>query len=157
MDEAFKIIEKIYFANECVDVDVRDKVRDKLETKTNKRGGLKDYEYIGDVEIYNRLMFELARTGKTSKIYLLFKKMRSPTLPESKRVDPNLNSYAAAFQSFGYQFHHRDASNGKKVVAMDETTSKNSQGMEKSIKINQIKLSVERIIWDLKKSNVNNF
>jgi len=92
-----------------------------------------DHEYLTDVEIFNKLMFEYAKVGKTSKIYLLFKKMRFVE-EKSKQITPNINSYTAALQSIGHQF--------------------NNQTFEDKKEFSGLKLQVERIIWDIKKLKV---
>ncbi len=92
-----------------------------------------DAEYLTDVEIFNKLMFEYAKLGKTSKIYLLFKKMRSVE-DKSKQITPNINSYTAALQSIGHQFRNQISDDKKEFSGL--------------------KLQVERILWDIKKLDV---
>jgi pentatricopeptide repeat protein len=98
LEEAFELVEKLTnAANNMYD-------QEKLESKTPK-GNLA--EYISDVEIYNKLMFAYAQSGKTSKIHLIFKKMRSYK-DKTKEITPNLSSYTAALQSIGYQLRNED-------------------------------------------------
>lgn len=110
--------------------------------------------YLTDVEIFNKIMFEYAKTGKTTKINLLFKKMhlisadpnettsvtsssnQISTTQETKPfktfiIKPNMNSYTAALQSLGFELN----SNAKDIY--------------------RIKLQVERIIWDMRKANLS--
>lgn len=108
------------------------------------------YEYISDVEIYNRLMFQLAKTGKISKHYLIFKKMRA-----SKSVTPNLNSYAAVLQTFGYQLEHKIDIESENTTGSEAKIGGDSADAKKQI--NTIRLSVERILWDIQKAKVKCF
>ena len=111
-------------------------------------------DYLTDVEIFNKLMFEYAKIGKTTKINLLFKKMHfisadstdlitSDVVPISSqtadqefkpfKIKPNMDSYAAALQSLGYEL---------KILS----TTRN---------IYRVKLQVERILWDMRKANLS--
>lgn len=87
-------------------------------------------KYITDVEIYNKLMFALAKTGSTNKIIRLFNKMRSKDSPGGS-IKPNLNSYVAALQSIGFNLNNNA-----------------------DLDLNSTRLSAERIIFDIVKSNV---
>lgn len=90
-----------------------------------------NYEFISDVEIFNRLMFELAKYGKTNQITEIFRKMRTNPDP-AKQLRPNLNSFIAVIQSIGYELNN--SSDDKKH-----------------------RLTLERVLYDIKKSNVNFF
>ena len=55
---------------------------------------------INDIEIYNKLMFTLAKRGKTANINGLLDKLRNENL------HPNLNTFAAALQSLGHNLNN---------------------------------------------------
>ncbi len=133
VEEAFDLIESLTKnMNEKSIESSKQLDNDKNDKKDISK--LDDPEYLTDVEIFNKLMFEYAKIGKTSKIYLLFKKMRSVE-EKSKQITPNINSYTAALQSIGYQFRSKIYDDRKE-----------SSGL---------RLQVERIIWDIKKLGVN--
>ena len=88
---------------------------------------------ISDVEIYNKIMFTLAKTGQTHKIIRLFNKMRTRTA-SYEPIQPNLNSYVAAIQSIGYNLN----------------TNPNFDA-------NSARLSIERILFDVGKAKVTFF
>lgn len=96
----------------------------------------KEHEVLNDVEIFNKVMFEYAKLGKTTKINLLFKTMYT-NLNEKycESLRPNLNSFAAAFQSLGCELGKLNETNVKKETS-------------------RIRLQVERILWDMKKDKV---
>ncbi len=100
-------------------------------------------------------MFEYAKQGKTTKINLLFKKMHlisnnstdtntnaivsepvqsSAESVKKIKIKPNMNSYAAALQSLGYELKTE---------------------IGKPREISRIRLQVERIIWDMRKANIS--
>jgi pentatricopeptide repeat protein len=87
--------------------------------------------YIEDVEIYNKLMFSLAKNGQTSKIIRLFDKMRSLKNSTEQSLKPNLNSYVAAIQSIGHNLSN-----------------------DKKLSVDKAHLILIRIMNDLRKSNV---
>lgn len=87
--------------------------------------------HIEDVEIYNKLMFSLAKNGQTSKIIRLFDKMRSLKSSTEQSLKPNLNSYVAAIQSIGHNLNN-----------------------DKKLSVDKAHLILIRIMNDLKKSNV---
>ncbi|CAF0962023.1 unnamed protein product [Brachionus calyciflorus] len=99
----------------------------KLMSESNDK---KPYEFISDIEIYNRLMFELAKKGKTSQITYLFKKMRTQD-DATRQIKPNLNTFIAVIQSIGHNIEHPG-------------TSK---------KLKDLKLTLERVLFDIQKSN----
>ncbi len=64
-----------------------------------------DPNYINDIEIYNKLMFALAKNGNTKQIMQLFNKLKN------MECEPNLNTYVAAIQSLGHNYcNNNDAS-----------------------------------------------
>lgn len=97
-------------------------------TETAKRP---EYEFITDIEVFNRLMFELAKHGRTNQITNLFRRMRTSVDPK-KQIKPNLNSYAAVIQSIGAQ--------------MDKNNFDR--------KLNELRLTLERVLFDIQKSSV---
>ena len=91
-----------------------------------------DPEYLTDIEIFNKLMFEYAKIGKTTKINLLFRKMHLiSTESNQSKLMPNLNSYVAGLQSLGYEL---------------------DKSIDDKSKISKIKLQTERLLWDMKKA-----
>lgn len=75
-------------------------------------------------------MFALAKTGSTHKIIRLFTKMRSSN-GAGEPIQPNLNSYAAAIQSIGFNLNSKS-----------------------DFDVNNARLNIERILFDIKKANV---
>jgi hypothetical protein len=102
--------------------------------ETPRKRPLKPYEYISDVRIFNRILTELAKTGKTSRMTFLFKTMRSCT--GDKEIQPNLTSYAAVLQSLGYELAEKSAT----------TTGSNTT---------RVKLMVERVLHDMHKASLS--
>jgi hypothetical protein len=119
LNEAFDLLEKLSLNGKVTN-----------ETGEKVKSNMKPHQIISDIEIYNRLMFECAKLGQTSRINLLFKKICTNS---SNKLRPNLNSYAAALQSFGFEVEH---------LQPDQSLAK-------------IRLKVERILWDIKKANVS--
>lgn len=93
-----------------------------------------EHEFITDVEVFNRLMFQLAQHGRTNQITNLFRTMRTST-DEKKQLKPNLNTYAAVIQSIGVQLEKNN--------------------LER--KTNELRLTLERVLFDIQKSNVKFF
>ncbi len=102
-----------------------------MTLNSNKDTKLKTNYCITDVEIYNKLMFTLAKTGQTHRIIRLFNKMKSSSA-FNEPIKPNLNSYVAAIQSIGYNLNTNP-----------------------ELDINSARLSIERIIFDIAKAKVN--
>lgn len=103
----------------------------KYLNKLTENANRPEYEFITDIEVFNRLMFELAKHGRTNQITNLFRRMR--TCEDSKKqIKPNLNSYAAVIQSIGAQL---DKSN------LDR-------------KFDELRLTLERVLFDIQKSTV---
>jgi hypothetical protein len=107
-----------------------------IKAEKPQLGRIKEHEVINDVEIFNKVMFEYAKLGKTTKINLLFKTMYT-NLSEKycESLRPNLNSFAAAFQSLGCELGKLNETNVKKEMS-------------------RIRLQVERILWDMKNDKV---
>lgn len=122
-----------------------------IDPSLKKKAKYSEYEYLSDVEIYNRLMFELAKAGKTSKLYLMFRRMRSLESDVSRQIKPNLNSFAAVLHSLGYELENKINSTFDEVK-LDETDTLSMKNDEKLIA--KIKLSVERIIWNIESEKV---
>jgi len=118
LNEAFELLEKLSLNN-------------KVESETGEKvkSNMSSHQIINDIEIYNRLMFEFAKLGQTSRINLLFKKICTNS---ANKLRPNLNSYAAALQSLGYEV----------------------ENLQPDQSLGKIRLKVERILWDIKKANV---
>ena len=91
---------------------------------------LKPHEYISDARIYNRLMLECAKEGKTSRITHLFRTMRS----YDRLIQPDLYSYAIVLQSLGCE--------------LDKATKK---GVHTAV-IPRTRMTVERILHDMNKA-----
>lgn len=99
-------------------------------------------------------MFEVAKTGKVSRLYVLFRKMRTN---KGRPVMPNLNSYAAVLQAFGYRIENQvvDEAADRDVMAAASSGEMNSSSDEVVAKnLASIRLGVERVVWDIKKANV---
>jgi hypothetical protein len=118
LNEAFELLEKLSLNGQVMS-----------ETGQEVRSNMNAQQIINDIEIYNRLMFEFAKLGQTNRINLLFKKICTNS---ANKLRPNLNSYAAALQSLGYEIEH---------LLSEQNLPK-------------IRLKIERILWDIKKSNV---
>ena len=88
---------------------------------------MSDYKFISDVEVYNRLMFAMAKEARTEKIGRLFEKMRGNN---PKPIEPNLDSYVAVLQSIG-----RQISLSPSAVPQ--------------------RLAIERVLFDMNKSGVS--
>lgn len=113
----------------------QDEVALQLLNNTSSRS-LKKHESITDITIYNRLMFELAKQGRTSRIIQLFKTMRSfddnlVAANKIKVLEPNLYSYAAVFQSLGFEL------------------------LRLHVNPVRVKLSVQRVFYDMQKSSLD--
>ncbi len=101
-----------------------------------KKKRLEPYEYISDVRVYNRLLAEFAKTGKTSRVTYLFKAMR--LCASEKAVQPNLSSYAAVLQSLGYELTEKSST---------KTTAPASKA--------RLRLLVERVLHDMHKAELS--
>ena len=122
----------------ATDIMIEPTTENKIEPTTevmtlnqNKNTKFKPIYCITDVEIYNKLMFTLAKTGQTHKIIRLFNKMKSSS-SFGEPIKPNLNSYVAAIQSIGYNLNTNP-----------------------DLDINNARLTLERIIFDIGKAKVN--
>lgn len=133
IDEAFTLVESLMHNNNNTQSAKEDETgAEAAESISSKHP---DPEYLSDVEIFNKLMFAYARLGKTTKINLLFKKMSS-AIDKEKNIQPNLSPYTAALQSLGHQLTHQ-------------------KFFDESNDLAKLKLQVERVIWDIKKKNLN--
>lgn len=145
VDEAYRVVESLSTPYE----------KPPQEQAANNKP-LNNWEYISDVEIFNRVMFEVAKTGKVSRLYVLFRKMRSN---KDRPITPNLNSYAAVLQAFGYQVENKDLVevDQSEIINKDEQSIVGSSETNESKQLAIIRLGVERVLWDITKANVSHY
>lgn len=96
-------------------------------------------------------MFEVAKTGKVSRLYVLFRKMRTN---KSRPVTPNLNSYAAVLQAFGCRLENEIADEAADQMVVEEAMDQSAAQNKTNKSIAAIRLGIERVLWDIKKANV---
>lgn len=96
-------------------------------------------------------MFEVAKTGKVSRLYVLFRKMRTN---KSRPVTPNLNSYAAVLQAFGCRLENEIADDAADQMVVEANNAIDSAQNKTNKSIAAIRLGIERVLWDIKKANV---
>ena len=138
VEEAFKVVESLTTVYD--------------QPTSPNPNNLKDYEYLSDVDIFNRVMFEVAKSGKVSRLYVLFRKMRTN---KGRPVMPNLNSYAAVLQAYGYRIENQIVDEAADRHVMAATGGQmNSSRDEVAKNLALIRLGVERVVWDIKKANV---